>query len=884
VFPEIRKRLQAQLEILPLAPTEEEGVAEAVDLDAVIRETIVVTTNRPILEVRAGDFFAREENEITPVWEKRLDNARIAIRRAIASVGRVELMGHPRHRWVGTAWLVADNIVVTNRHVAEEFARRRDDRYVFRPGFDRAFQSAKIDFREEFETPQSLEIQVVDVLYIEDADDPDIAFLRLASSPELTARPVPLENGRSTGKYLVAIGYPTRDDRIPNQALAEKLLGDIFGKKRVAPGELLHVDADVVRHDCSTFGGNSGSVLLDLDSGAATGLHYAGIYLEENLGVAAPVIRDRLERVHPDRRLFGGVNRQVPPYQDGGRADQQESDQFLYEHDSATWEIPLRITVQVGSQPQASLHVGPPTSDRRAPYSLQEAAAQLKQQLEGVPGVAGVRLGYLFRDGWITDEKAVVVLTKGSEALAQVRPRVPQRLGAFAVDVTPQTPWDVAEEILDRENAWQNPTITYTSPAGVPLEEIDDEVFMVCHVSPDAGWPTLEDFLNRTDQRLTLAMYEFTAPHVFEAVRDAVLSESQKLQIVYQKGEQSTIGSGTKVNDIKDDEVVDRLEEILGDRFKVAYPKLGPANGIFGTSYHIKVAVRDGETFWLSSGNWQSSNQPEVSPAADSSTSWSVLNTYNREWHVIVVHSELASVFETYIQHDYQLSKQAAFEEMPPIANILIPDFPPEPLPVREVTVRYFEPLEIRGRMRIQPLLTPDNYQEHVLDLIDRAEERILFQNQSFDLRNFNQPEFRALAEALLNKQRAGLDVYIILRGDFNPRPKLEKLKDFGFDMSKVKTQRRCHTKGIIVDGRSVLVGSHNWTNFGVLFNRDASLIIHNDRVAAYYENVFWFDWQNMATRQIVNTIPELALAGDREAAHVKGRCVPIYALDDLEI
>ena len=32
---------------------------------------------------------------------------------------------------------------------------------------------------------------------------------------------------------------------------------------------------------------------------------------------------------------------------------------------------------------------------------------------------------------------------------------------------------------------------------------------------------------------------------------------------------------------------------------------------IFRTAYHIKVAVRDHSTFWLSSGNWNNSNQPE---------------------------------------------------------------------------------------------------------------------------------------------------------------------------------------------------------------------------------------------------------------------------------
>ena len=45
---------------------------------------------------------------------------------------------------------------------------------------------------------------------------------------------------------------------------------------------------------------------------------------------------------------------------------------------------------------------------------------------------------------------------------------------------------------------------------------------MTICVSPEAGWGELETFLAGTKKRLTVAMYQFTAPHIFEAVRDAV--------------------------------------------------------------------------------------------------------------------------------------------------------------------------------------------------------------------------------------------------------------------------------------------------------------------------------------------------------------------------
>ena len=43
---------------------------------------------------------------------------------------------------------------------------------------------------------------------------------------------------------------------------------------------------DVIFHDASTLGGNSGSCVVDLDSGRVIGLHFAGQYMQYNEAVA----------------------------------------------------------------------------------------------------------------------------------------------------------------------------------------------------------------------------------------------------------------------------------------------------------------------------------------------------------------------------------------------------------------------------------------------------------------------------------------------------------------------------------------------------------------------------------------------------------------------
>jgi len=48
----------------------------------------------------------------------------------------------------------------------------------------------------------------------------------------------------------------------------------------------------------------------------------------------------------------------------------------------------------------------------------------------------------------------------------------------------------------------------------------------------------------------------------------------------------------------------------------------------------------------------------------------------------------------------------------------------------------------------------------------------------------------------------------------------------------------------MIVDGRRVLIGSHNWSKPGVTLNRDASLLFDDAEVAQYYTEAFMIDWE----------------------------------------
>jgi phosphatidylserine/phosphatidylglycerophosphate/cardiolipin synthase-like enzyme len=58
------------------------------------------------------------------------------------------------------------------------------------------------------------------------------------------------------------------------------------------------------------------------------------------------------------------------------------------------------------------------------------------------------------------------------------------------------------------------------------------------------------------------------------------------------------------------------------------------------------------------------------------------------------------------------------------------------------------------------------------------------------------------------------------------------------------------------VDGKAVLVSSANWSSDGVLRNRDAGLIIRDEQVARYFQDVFVDDWESRAAPSIPEDAP----------------------------
>jgi endonuclease G len=355
--------------------------------DEAMQESIVMRKQRPVLAIRDGDTVLEfRDLGDSVIWKARLETAKPLLDDAIRAVGRIDLTGSP-FEWVGTGWLVHDSMLVTNRHVADAFAMRNGDGFEFSIGEDGPI-GASVDFLQEINSTKRLVFKLVRPLFIQQAPGPDVAFfeIEVESGNQSIARPIALADRPLETKNVAVIGYPAYDSRIPDVALMEQIYGSTYNKKRLAPGAVTRLDDSRILHDCTTLGGNSGSVVLDLDSGKAFGLHFSGAFLTTNYAVRADVVAKLLADVRGGRVRPEAKRQRVTPAAASTAiiADTPPAS-------GASLTIPLTVTISLGDmRAVASTSISTSTS----------TTASVDDGSDAIEGEEGVAADYRGREGY----------------------------------------------------------------------------------------------------------------------------------------------------------------------------------------------------------------------------------------------------------------------------------------------------------------------------------------------------------------------------------------------------------------------------------------------------------------------------------------------------
>jgi endonuclease G len=227
-----------------------------------------------------------------------------AVQKWIPSIGRVEFL-NASMLWGGTGSVVEKrgngSIVLTNRHVAKLVAKRMaDGTGMFLRNSVGIRCGANMDFREEDGSPPndtSRTVAVTAIDYIADDLAADAALLRITTAPFTLPTPLRMaDQEAATGALVALIGYPAFDPRNDVDAQA-RYFHDIYDVKRFAPGRVIQglSGTTTLSHDCTSLGGNSGSPLVSLDTGAIVGLHFAGVYGQQNSAVGVGTLKALLK-------------------------------------------------------------------------------------------------------------------------------------------------------------------------------------------------------------------------------------------------------------------------------------------------------------------------------------------------------------------------------------------------------------------------------------------------------------------------------------------------------------------------------------------------------------------------------------------------------------
>jgi endonuclease G, mitochondrial len=366
-------------------------------------EAIVMKENRPVVFVRGNSY-----DDVGNPWSS-LNAAEVKTRLSdlFPLIGRIELPNSTLLPYAGTGFVVGKGLVATNRHVAQIFAQGIGLTIRYRGG------DAAIDFKRQVDTPEEdrsgyLSVRGVEMIH------PywDMALLQVDGLPtDKMLRLSLLSPDQLVNRNIVAVGYPALDPR-NDVALQDKIFGGVYYVKRLQPGvvraraevQSFENQVNAMTHDASTLGGNSGSAIIDVDSGEVVALHFAGEYLKANYAV--PMFELARDSRVASKLNFDGMVAATSDFDPAWRSvgaeatrlpapsittppstPLQSSQPSAAEESESTWIVPLRVTVSMGTPSRLTTIVRGAVADQMAAAGVEaEEAVVVNQDYSDRPG------------------------------------------------------------------------------------------------------------------------------------------------------------------------------------------------------------------------------------------------------------------------------------------------------------------------------------------------------------------------------------------------------------------------------------------------------------------------------------------------------------------
>ena len=351
-------------------------------------------------------------------------------------------------------------------------------------------------------------------------------------------------------------------------------------------------------------------------------------------------------------------------------------------------------------------------------------------------------------------------------------------------------------------------------------------------LSPDDGDAPLLSFIASAKETIDLAVYTLTSERIASALADAAQHDVQVRVLL----------DGGPVGGIEDAEEA-LVDGLLAAGVDVRWLK-GDADVVKRYRYlHAKYAIVDGQAAWVGSENFGSAGYP------------SARGNGNRGWSVMIHDSPLAETLTSVFSSDFDPRRRDTISASARSVRAL---------PASPDAFRLPEALPSPVR-RAQLVIAPDTAldPQGLLGLLASAQDRLWIEVFYLDEAWEDQPN--PFLEGAFAAARRGVTVRILLDGSWsslgddssgndaivdrlNGRAHNESV-DFEARLLEPRGRiERLHNKGLVVDGRAVLVSSMNWAHGSATENREIGVILDDPDLASIFETAFLADWEGRST------------------------------------
>ncbi|WP_321505221.1 phospholipase D-like domain-containing protein [uncultured Methanoregula sp.] len=353
-------------------------------------------------------------------------------------------------------------------------------------------------------------------------------------------------------------------------------------------------------------------------------------------------------------------------------------------------------------------------------------------------------------------------------------------------------------------------------------------VTVIAFVLPDSSDNQFSYAVDRASREILLNVYEFSSPAMVDYLVAARI-RGVNITVLVEGGPVGGISPSEKA-------MIAKLNQSGIVTLQMAAPKGGHAPYRYD---HAKYMVIDRNAVFLTSENFKFSGFPPTGTSG------------NRGWGVYLEDPALAAYFSRVYLSDI------SHGSILPITGI---HGPAEPAPATG-HVAEFLPQQFDGAT-VVPVIAPDT-SDQITGLLDSARTNIEIE-QAY-ITNETPTTLNPYLATAINASRRGVHVRVLLdsywynTADKNDNDEMVMLINRIASHEHLPLEARCadislneiekiHNKGVIVDGRYVLVSSINWNSNSPNFNREAGVIIDHPGIARYFGNVFEDDWNPALT------------------------------------